>query len=168
MLRLPPGYPGSRRTSPRSAHLTADYDDPQSTRPFEIGRSIRPSAPTNSAFSDGPSWPQRSGLRTKRASILSVDPRTTRDSRLDPTSNTTARSRPQEYSGGGVIGGGSGADGSLGRGRKRLDSWAGHTYTGDRNVFPPQARDRICWCAALPSCSPPRVSSTPTEHSQLL
>jgi len=33
---------------------------------------------------------------------------------------------------------------------------------------PPQARDRTRWYAALPSCSPLRVSSTPMEYFQLL
>jgi len=47
--------------TPRSARPVADYGDPQPTRPLEIGRSVRPSA-LNSAFSNGPSRQQRSGL----------------------------------------------------------------------------------------------------------
>jgi exocyst complex component 4 len=84
--------------TPRGARPIADYGGPQSTRPLEIGRSIRPSTPTNSAFSNGPSRPNRSGLRTRQTSISSIDSRLTRDSRLDSTSETRQtppRSRPR-------------------------------------------------------------------------
>ena len=84
--------------TPRSARPIADYGDPQSTRPLELGRSIRPTTPTNSTFSNGPSRPQRSGLRTRQGSVSSIDSRITRDSRLDSTSEayrTPPRSRPR-------------------------------------------------------------------------
>lgn len=81
---------------PRGARPIADS---QPTRPLEISRSIRSSTPTNSAFSNGPLQPPRSGLRTRQASVSSIDSRVTRDSRLESTSETRhtpprSRSRP--------------------------------------------------------------------------
>ena len=84
--------------APRSARPVADYGDTRSTRPLEIGRPIRPSTPTNSASSSGPSRPLKSGLRTRQTSISSLDSRATRDSKLDTTSEshqTPPRSRPR-------------------------------------------------------------------------
>ena len=87
MSRVSP-YPAA----PRSTRPIADYGDPQPTRPLEIGRSARPST------SNGPSRPQRSGLRKRQTSVSSVDSRVTRDSRLDSMSEiyqTPPRSRPR-------------------------------------------------------------------------
>ena len=93
MSRVSP-YP----TTPRSARPIADYGDTQSTRPLEIGRSVRPSTPTNPPFSNGPSRPQKSGLR-RQTSISSIDSNATRDSRGDSALDTRrtpprSRSRP--------------------------------------------------------------------------
>lgn len=94
MSRVSP-YP----TIPRSARPSADYGDTQSTRPLEIGRPVRPSTPTTPAFSNGPSRPQKSGLRKRQASVSSVDSRMNRDPRFDPTLESRqiqprSRSRP--------------------------------------------------------------------------
>jgi len=85
--------------APQSVCSIADYGDPQSTRPFEIGRSTRPPAPTDSTFLNGPSWPQRSGLRTRWAPISSTDPRVTRNPRPDPTSDTTPLATTRVFEG---------------------------------------------------------------------
>ena len=90
MSRVSP-YPAT----PRNARPIADYGDTQSTRPLEIGRSVRPSTPTNSTSSGGPSRPHRSGLRTRQTSISSVDSHATRDSRPDAQIQTPPRSRPR-------------------------------------------------------------------------
>ncbi|KAF9650351.1 hypothetical protein BDM02DRAFT_3223223 [Thelephora ganbajun] len=75
--------------TPRSTRPIADYGDTQSTRPLEIGRSIRPSTPTSSVFSNGPSRPQRSGLRARQTSISSIDSQMSPLSAASPGASTT-------------------------------------------------------------------------------